>query len=398
MFGTKYYFVLVCSCFLVFTSCKNSKEYRVDSSFSEYLQRFETEAASRGRTFDPQNNGLIIEFANLKDNTAGLTHYETPIRIEIDKTYWNDISNSAGADLMKEDLIFHELGHGLLNRNHLNTTLENGDWKSIMCGGDKVNNRSWNINYRGMRRKYYIDELFNESTPAPVFSSNQLAVDTTGFGLFIRYNFDTAAQAGWKLVDSTNYSISLDNGRLRFISRVSDAYLVFLKLPNPITIQTDFSYEITLNYPAGDASNQYGLVFGPVTAGSTGNVDPVEYFTINNNHNMYMGNRSWYSYFTELTETSVVPAGNNKLKVFKIGQVLYYFINNVYCYTSEIVATNTLNEFGFLVPPNGTVWLDNLQISKKGTTNVTAQAKQNMPVEFSVQKTDKFILHTINNQ
>ena len=129
MSRTKYYFVLVCSCFLVFTSCKDSKEYRVDSSFSDYLQRFETEAASRGRTFDPQSSGLIIEFANLKDNTAGLTHYEKPIRIEIDQTYWNDISKSAGADLMKEDLIFHELGHGLLKREHLNTTLENGDWK-----------------------------------------------------------------------------------------------------------------------------------------------------------------------------------------------------------------------------------------------------------------------------
>ena len=398
MSGTKYYLVVVCSCFLVFTSCKDSKEYRVDSSFSDYLHRFETEAASRGRTFDPQSSGLIIEFANLKDNTAGLTHYEKPIRIEIDQTYWNDISKSAGADLMKEDLIFHELGHGLLKREHLNTTLENGDWKSIMCGGDKVNNRSWNINYRGERRKYYVDELFNESTPAPDFSSMQLAVDTTGFGSFVSYNFDSPAQAGWKLVDSLNYSIKLDNGRLQFKSNVADVFLVFLKLPNPITIQTDFSYEITLNYPTGDATNQYGLVFGPVSSSSTGNVDPIEYLTINNNQKMYMGNRSWYSYFTELTETSVVPAGNNKLKVFKIGQVLYYFINNVYCYTSEIVATNTLNEFGFLVPPNGTVWIDNLQISKKGTTNVTAQAKQNMPVEFSVQKTDKFILHTINNQ
>jgi len=398
MFKRSYYFVLICTSVLVFTSCKDSKEYRVDSSFADYLQRFETEGASRGKTFDVQTNGLIIEFANLKDNTAGLTHYEKPIRIEIDRTYWNDISKSAGADLMKEDLIFHELGHGLLNRNHLNSTLENGDWKSIMCGGDKVDNRSWNINYRGMRRKYYIDELFNESTTAPDFSSNQLAVDTTGFGSFVKYNFDTPSQAGWKLGDSLNYAISLDNGRLKFLSKVSEVYMVFLRLPNPITIQTDFSYEITLSYPTGDATNQYGLVFGPVAAGSSGSTDPIEYLTINNNQKMYMGNRSWYSYFTELTKTSVTPGGNNKLKVFKIGQVLYYFINNVYCYTSEIVATNTLNEFGFLVPPGGTVWMDNLQISKKGAANVSARVQQNMQVEFSVQQADQFIQHTINNQ
>jgi len=398
MSKSSYCFVLICTSLFIFTSCKDSKEYRVDSSFADYLQRFETEGASRGRTFDLQTTGLIIEFANLKDNTAGLTHYEKPIRIEIDKTYWDDISKSAGADLMKEDLIFHELGHGLLKRDHLNTSLENGDWKSIMCGGDKVDNRSWNINYRGMRRKYYLDELFNESTPAPDFSSNQLAVDTTGYGSFVSYNFDTPAQAGWILGDNLNYTISLDNGRLKFLSKVSEVYLVLLKLPNPITIQTDFSYDITLSYPTGDATSQYGLVFGPVAAGSTGNNDPIEYLTINNNQKMYMGNRSWYSYFTELTKTSVLSGGNNKLKVFKIGQVLYYFINNVYCYSSEIVAASTLNEFGFLVPPNGTVWMDNLHISKKGTTNVAAKVQQNMPVEFSVQKADRFIQHTINNQ
>ncbi|HEY5590495.1 MAG TPA: hypothetical protein VIK55_05705, partial [Paludibacter sp.] len=120
MIKFKYFSILI---FLLLTivSCKNTNEYRVDASFADYLQRFESEASARGRTFDLKANGLIIEFANLKDNTAGLTHYEDPIRIEIDKTYWNDISNSAGADLMKEDLLFHELGHGLLKRDHLNT-------------------------------------------------------------------------------------------------------------------------------------------------------------------------------------------------------------------------------------------------------------------------------------
>ena len=111
-----------------------------------------------------------------------------------------------------------------------------------------------------------------------------------------------------------------------------------------------------------------------------------------------MGNRSWYSFFTELTESSIVPARNNKLKVFNIGQTLYYFINNVYCYSSEMVATGSLNEFGFMVPPQGVVWLDNLQISKKGSAKVINQVKQNLQLEFRTQKVDKFILHAINNQ
>jgi predicted nucleic-acid-binding Zn-ribbon protein len=113
---------------------------------------------------------------------------------------------------------------------------------------------------------------------------------------------------------------------------------------------------------------------------------------------MYMGNRSWYSYFTELTESSIISTGNNKLKVFKIGQLLYYFINNVYCYSSEIVATDTLNEFGFIVPSQGVVWIDNFKISKKGSTNISSKAKQNLKFEFGIQKTSSFNLNKINNQ
>jgi len=63
-----------------------------------------------------------------------------------------------------------------------------------------------------------------------------------------------------------------------------------------------------------------------------------------------------------------------------------------------MVATGGLNEFGFLVPPMGTVWLDNLQISKKGTSNTISKVKQNIPFEFRVQITNKFDQNKIKNQ
>ena len=58
----------------------------------EYLHRFEIEAAKRDKKFDFQTTGLIIEFADLKENQAGLCHYEKPIRIEVDREYWNKVS------------------------------------------------------------------------------------------------------------------------------------------------------------------------------------------------------------------------------------------------------------------------------------------------------------------
>jgi hypothetical protein len=223
-------------------------------------------------------------------------------------------------------------------------------------------------------------------------------VDTTGFNSLVSLNFNSPDQSGWKTGDSLNYTISLDNGRLRFLSKVTKSYLVYMHITTPVSIQSDFSYELTVNYPTGDATNQYGIIFGPVAAGSTGNSDPVEFFSINNNKNMYMGNRSWYSYFTELTKTSIIPAGNNKLKVFKIGQMLYYFINNVYCYCSEIVANSSLNEFGFMVPSLGTVWIDNFQISNKGVTGVAPLSTKQLQFEFRAVPGDKFDLNQVKNQ
>jgi hypothetical protein len=382
---------------LQFSSCKDPNEYRIDSAFKGYLNRFDSLALIHGKTFDSKSKGLIIEFADLKNNNAGLTHFETPIRIEIDKTYWNDISSSAGADLMKEDLIFHELGHGLLKRDHSNTLLENGDWKSMMCGGEKVENRPWNINYRGIRHGYYIDELFDESTAAPNFSSNMLLADTTGYKTLINLNFNSASQAdaGTFITENSNYKTSPDNGRLKFESKVTETYLVFAK--TSIDVQSDFTFEFSIEYPSGDASNQYGLIFGYIPANSDGINDPIEYFTINNNKKMYMGNRTFYSFFTELTEPSILAGTKNILKVVKIGKMLNYFINNVYCYCSEIETTHSGFHFGYMVPSNGTVWIDNFKISQKNVAKVIGSKQSNQTIEFEMLKTN-FNSKTFKNQ
>ena len=384
---------------VLLNSCKDPKEYRIDPEFSDYLQRFEAEAAASGYNFDPQTNGLIIEFADLTNGTAGLTHYETPIRIEIDKTYWSEIKGSAGEDLMKEDLLFHELGHGLLGRSHLNSTLDNGDWQSIMCGGTKVGERPWNINYRGVRRQYYVDELFNKTTPVPDFSRLTLPIDTSGFTTDFLKTFDNTNQSIWLEKSSSKLLIKLDNGRIRFQSTVDQVYMVLASISPVININSTFSFELTFNYPSTDLTNQYGLIFGPVAANSDGTKDPLEYFTINNNQKMYMGNRSCYSFYTELSESSILSAGVNKLKVFKSGIFLYYFINNVYCYSTEIVANTNVNQLGFIMPPNGTIWLDNFKIAHKGATAVSPmKMKQNQIPEVRIQTVGKTFQNTVKDR
>jgi hypothetical protein len=380
---TAYFLLLVVTFGLA--SCKNSTEHRVGSEFTVYVQRFQDEATKHGKNLDLINGGLIVEFADLKDGVAGLCHYEKPIRIEIDKTYWAAIEKFADADLMKEDLLFHELGHGFLGRKHLNTLLENGDWKSIMCGGDKVNGRSWNINYHGARRTYYVDELFNESTVAPVYSSLQFVADTTGYNVIFKLNFNTPAKsdAGWDITETTNYSTTITtDGKLKFQSKIAQAYLV--SLTTATAISTNFSYELTIESPTGNATDQYGIIYGIIPDGSNGNNSPIEYFNINNSKKMFMGNRTYYSFFTELDESKILPAGKNKLKVFKIGSMIYYFINNTYAYCSEIVTTAGLNKFGFMVPAQGTVLIDDFLINQSKSSNAPAKVIQTQSLQFEI--------------
>lgn len=391
---TAYFGLIVVALGLV--SCGNSDEHKVDDKFTEYIQRFQDEATKHGKNLDLINGGLIVEFADLKDGVAGLCHYEKPIRIEIDKTYWDAISKYADADLMKENLLFHELGHGFLGRKHLNSTLENGDWKSIMCGGDKVNGRSWNINYHGVRRAYYVDELFNESTAAPTYSSLQLVADTIGYSTVHNLNFNSQSQSGWQIKDTVSYSTSLTtDGKLKFQSKIAQAYLVSLTTP---AISTNFSYELTIENSAGNATDQYGIIFGNIPADKNGNNSPIEYFNINNSKKMFMGNRTYYSFFTELDQSKIVPAGKNKLKVFKIGGMIYYFINNSYVYCSEIVTTDGLNKFGFMVPAQGTVLVDNFIIAQPKISGAPTRLKQSQPLQFEITPIGSTTQNSVLNQ
>ena len=113
---------------------------------------------------------------------------------------------------------------------------------------------------------------------------------------------------------------------------------------------------------------------------------------------MQMGNRTWYSFYTELGVPSTRTTGVNKLKVFKFGTMLYYFVNDVYCYSTEILASANLNQFGFMAPPMSSIWIDNFKISHKGALLAPMKVKQNQLLENYIQKVDNFIPNNVRNQ
>ena len=70
----------------------------------------------------------------------------------------------------REAVVFHELGHALLGREHKDDLLPNGLRASIMYSG---NIRGLYSGSRQNRRQYYIDELFDPQTPAPQWGSGK---------------------------------------------------------------------------------------------------------------------------------------------------------------------------------------------------------------------------------
>jgi len=167
---------------LLFTFACEKEQYDVSSDFNIYVKRFEYEASLRNINLNIENQGLKVEFADFSDETySGLCHYENPIRIEIDKTYWNNSD-----DLDKEFIMFHELAHGFLNSEHRNDTLPNGHWKSMMRG-TPANVNEHDFNY-SEHRDYYVSELFDVNTPVPSWSQlypNFIVTQNIEFGTIL---------------------------------------------------------------------------------------------------------------------------------------------------------------------------------------------------------------------
>ncbi len=125
-----------------------------------YVDRFIAEGFARGRIFDLSKMGLDITFQDgLADSLAAFCNGGN---IVISRHFWETRNESH-----REAMIFHELGHCILQRIHYNATLPNDEWLSIMRGDPLPANRSNAINYSGLRRQYYIDELFNPEISEP---------------------------------------------------------------------------------------------------------------------------------------------------------------------------------------------------------------------------------------
>lgn len=101
-----------------------------NSEAGPYETSFRNLGASYGAVFF--NKAILFSFRYFFwSSTAGVCYYTggrtSPNRVELNQSMWSD-----GSESFREMLIFHELGHCLLGRDHRNTQFSSGRPESIM--------------------------------------------------------------------------------------------------------------------------------------------------------------------------------------------------------------------------------------------------------------------------
>lgn len=123
-------------------------------SFAPYAERFQKTAAEQGVHVEIDN--LVIQFGELsnprQNGLCELTAYQTPT-ITIRQEIWDQME-----DVDREELIFHEMGHCVLGREHTSVQTSDGIPESIM-NPYRISNSIYETN-----REYYISELFHPTT------------------------------------------------------------------------------------------------------------------------------------------------------------------------------------------------------------------------------------------
>ena len=350
--------------------CKDKEnQYEIDPTLKPYLESFLNEAKARGINLNPEEDGLIMKFSSLKAPTIGLCTYSNPILVEIDQAYWSETALYANREDLRENVVFHELGHGLLNRGHTNATLKNSEWRSIMCGGDTYMDRGWNINFCGYRKEYYLNELFNMRTELPDWS------DITTFSgekgtIYAKMDLTNEYQN-----TKNDITYTIKNGEyqiLRHDNRNENLNIEILQSD----LNEDFYFEVSFTCPIQDENE-----FAGISAGYTNKKGETAYHYIFVNHNQrysdsryYISNSECMGPFVELVKPRLKTSEYNHIALHKYQGELYFYVNNELIYRNDYEVNNTFDRFGLIVPKSTLFKANQIQLFSQNDKSVSTKS------------------------
>lgn len=133
-------------------SCTKDETVSVDAALQPLFDDFASEAQTRGMNLDMSHySGIFMELEENNVAAKCQTLSNGSKRVVVDQSFW--ISASA---LQREMVVFHELGHCVLNRPHLDDARTDGSCVSMMQSGLSL----CKMSYTNLTRSAYLDELF----------------------------------------------------------------------------------------------------------------------------------------------------------------------------------------------------------------------------------------------
>ena len=150
----KTYLLLALSCLLMWSCSKDAEPKIIEAELQVHFDAFVTEAASHNIEIDLSTIDLGGYVKNIEtDGTMGqcISYTDGSKNVVVDEQIWDRLDA-----LEREYVVFHELGHCILQRSHNDEQDTNGVCESIMQSGDRL----CQSNYTITNRSILLNELF----------------------------------------------------------------------------------------------------------------------------------------------------------------------------------------------------------------------------------------------
>ncbi|MFT6338705.1 MAG: hypothetical protein ACJATI_005482 [Halioglobus sp.] len=139
-------------------NCSIGPSQNIEPRFQKYVEDFISEANRRGMNLALEDIDISIMLGDIDaSGNCNLRNND----VTIDEDTWSNIQEP-----YKTALIYHELGHCILDRRHLLEQMPNGECKSLMRATDE-SFACW-VNFgSSLWWDYYLDELFDPNLENP---------------------------------------------------------------------------------------------------------------------------------------------------------------------------------------------------------------------------------------
>lgn len=353
--------IIIISTLLSVLSCKkeHTKVYDVPDVIQPYIDEFISQGNQRGTEIIIDD--LIIELkSNLVlegDEKAGLCTYgsnsRTPL-IELDTTSFNWTMN----DYTREQLIFHELGHCILDqRGHRNSRLDNGNYGSYMrADGTPIYGR-----LSLFKKEFYLDEIFDNDAPQPDWATSNFtynSVQTFQKQTLLSDEFNDNS-GSWNISSSGNVINTISNGFYSLKNQTESPQIQFFTVPNLIA---NDNFEIEISYEIPESFENYCLLLWGLQINNFGEVENSYYYGYSNDTFLDIGEFTTQSFYNE-ARTEVQPYQSNKLTIRRIDDFYYIYINEI---IFDVLSYEQLpsKNIAFYISPQTEMKVDYLSISK----------------------------------